>query len=102
MPKGEAHVVAYASRALKKAEMNYTPFLAEMMCAVWAMNHFGFQLRGRKFKLFSDHKPLEKLGKTQTKTLNRLHLLVKDMNFEWLCLDPGEFDREIKERIRLF
>ena len=33
---------------------------------------------------------------------NRLHLLADDMNFEWLCLDPGDFDKEIKEKITCF
>ncbi len=87
-PKNEAHVIAYASRALRKHEKNYTPFLAEMMCAVWAMNHFGVQLRGRKFKLFTDHKPLEKLGKTQTKSFNRLQEAMAEFDFD-LHYYPG-------------
>ena len=37
--KNRFHVIAYASRKLAKHEKNYTPFLAEMMAAVWGMNH---------------------------------------------------------------
>ncbi len=81
-PRGEVHVIAYASRALKKAEANYTPYLAEMMCAVWAMNHFCVELKGRKFTLFTDHKPLEKLSTTHTKTFNRLQEAMLEFDFE--------------------
>ena len=56
-------VIAYASRKLLKHEKNYTPFLLEMHAAVWGMKYFSHHLKGRRFLLFTDHKPLEKLGK---------------------------------------
>ena len=59
---GEHHVLAYASRKLQQHEKNYTPFLLEMQAAVWAMDHFDTYLQGRPFTLFTDHRPLEKLG----------------------------------------
>jgi hypothetical protein len=59
---GKVRVIAYASRALIKHEKNYTPFLLEMLAASWAMDYFDTYLKGRKFKLFTDHKPLEKLS----------------------------------------
>jgi len=31
-----------------------------MLAASWAMDYFDTYLKGRKFKLFTDHKPLEK------------------------------------------
>jgi len=68
--------------------VNYTPYLAEMMCMVWAMNHFSVQLKGRKFKIYTDHKPLEKMGKVHTKTFNRLQEAMSEFNFE-LCYHPG-------------
>ena len=86
---GESHVIAYASRALQKHEENYTPFLAEMMAAVWAMQHFSVYLKGRKFTLFTDHKPLEKLGKVHTKTFNRLQEMMTEFDFE-MCYKPGK------------
>ncbi|MBM3428406.1 MAG: DDE-type integrase/transposase/recombinase, partial [Bacteroidetes bacterium] len=75
-------VIAYASRSLSKHERNYTPFLLEMTAAVWAMDHFDNYLRGKHFTLFTDHKPLEKLGKVHTKTLNRLQQAMMDYSFE--------------------
>ncbi len=71
-PSGEHCVITYASQKLQKHECNYTPFLLGMQAAIWGMEHFGTYLRGRKFTLFTDHRPLEKLGKVHTKALNRL------------------------------
>jgi hypothetical protein len=79
--KDQQRVIAYASRALVKHEKNYTPFLLEMMAAVWGMEHFSTYLRGRKFTLYTDHRPLEKLGTVHTKTLNRLQQAMTDYDF---------------------
>ena len=81
-PQGNHQVIAYASRKLQKHESNYTPFLLEMQAALWGMDHFGTYLRGRHFTLFTDHKPLEKLGKVHTKTLNRLQEAMNSFDFE--------------------
>ena len=69
---GDHHVIAYASCKLQKHEANYTPFLLEMQAALWGMDHYDTYLRGQPFILFTDHRPLEKLGKVHFKTLNRL------------------------------
>jgi len=63
------HVNAYASCKLIKHEENYMPFLQEMHAAMWGMEHFSHHLKGQQFLLFTDHKPLEKLGKVHTSTL---------------------------------
>jgi hypothetical protein len=81
-PDGEHHAIAYASRKLLTHERNYTPFLLEMQAAIWGMNHFDTHLRGRHFILFTDHKPLEKLGKVHTRTLNRLQEAMNQFDFE--------------------
>ena len=52
-----------------------------MMAAVWGMEHFSTYLRGRKFTLYTDHRPLEKLGTVHTKTLNRLQQAMTDYDF---------------------
>ena len=70
--KGKDRVIAYASRSLVNHEKNYTPFLLEMLAASWAMDYFDTYLKGRKFKLFTDHKPLEKLSTIHSKTFYRL------------------------------
>ena len=86
---GEHQVIAYASRKLQKHEGNYTPFLIEMQAALWGMEHFSNYLRGRHFTLFTDHKPLEKLGKVHSKTLNRLQEAMNSYDFE-ICYKKGE------------
>ena len=79
--KSNYRVIAYASRALAKHEKNYTPFLLEMMAGVWAMGHFDNHLRGRKFTLFSDHRPLENLATVHKKTLTRLQEAMLEYDF---------------------
>jgi hypothetical protein len=80
--QGEHCVIAYASRKLQKHERNYTPFLLKMQAAIWGMEHFETYLRDRKFTLYTDHRPLEKLGKVHTKTLNRLQEAMNTFDFE--------------------
>jgi hypothetical protein len=81
-PNGEHCVIAYARRKLQKHECNYTPFLLEMQAAIWGMDHFGIYLRGRKFTLIMDHRPLEKLGKVHNKSLNWLQEVIKTFDFD--------------------
>ena len=80
--EGRFYVISYASRKLLKHEKNYTPFLLEMHAAVWGMDHYSHHLKGKRFLLFTDHKPLEKLGKVHTKTLHRIQEAMMDFDFE--------------------
>jgi hypothetical protein len=75
-------VIAYASRTLASAEKNYPPFLLEMRAATWGMDHFSEYLKGKHFKLYTDHKPLEKMATKHSKTLNQIQLLMTDYDFE--------------------
>jgi len=74
-------VIAYASRALAEHEKNYTPFLLEMLACCWGIDHFEVYLKGRKFVIYSDHRPLEKLSCVHTKTLNRLQEKMNNYDF---------------------
>ena len=95
---GEHAVIANASRKLQKHEMNYTPFLLEMQAAIWGMEHFDTHLQGRHFQLFTDHKPLEKLGKVHTKTLNRLQELMNVFDFEIIYKKGSEMPADFLSR----
>jgi hypothetical protein len=53
-----------------------------MQAAIWGMEHFATNLRGRKFTLITDHRPLEKLAKVHTKTLNRLQEIMNAYDFD--------------------
>jgi hypothetical protein len=79
---GKFYIIAYASKKIEKHEKNYTPFLLEMYAAVWGMEHFSHHLRGKRFLLFTDHKPLEKLGTVRTKTLYRIKEAMLNYDFE--------------------
>ena len=96
--KGDHHVVAYASRKLQKHEANYTPFLLEMQAALWGMDHYDTYLRGRPFILFTDHRPLEKLGKVHSKTLNRLQEAMGRYNFEIVYKKGSEMPADYLSR----
>jgi predicted aspartyl protease len=74
-------VISYASRSLRKSEKNYSVFLLELAAAAWAIEHFRVYLIGRKFVLYTDHKPLEKLTLRHKATLNRLQDAMNEFNF---------------------
>jgi len=74
-PSGEHCIIAYH-------KCNCTPFLLEMQAANWGMEHFGTYLIGQKFTLFTDQRPLEKLGKVHTKIFNRLQEIINTYYFE--------------------
>ena len=95
---GEHCVIAYASRKLQKHEKNYTPFLLEMQAAIWGMEHFATHLKGRHFTLFTDHKPLEKLGKVHTRTLNRLQEAMNTYDFEIIYKKGSEMPADFLSR----
>ena len=80
--KGNFHVISYGSRQLITHEKNYSPYLVEMAAAVWGIEHYDNYLRGKRFILYTDHKPLEKLNHLHKKTLNRLQLTMLDYDFE--------------------
>lgn len=85
---GSDKPIAFASRTLNKSEENYSAIEKELLAIVWACKYFRPYLYGRKFTLYTDHKPL-------TFSLN-----LKDSNsrlIHWrLYLE--EFDYEIKYR----
>ena len=78
---GVPRAVGFASRGLSKHEKNYSAYLLELQAACFGIEYFDVYLRGRKFSLYTDHRPLEKLSTVHTRTLNRLQHLMLDYNF---------------------
>ena len=58
---GTEHPVAYASRSLSPAELNYAQLDKEGLAIIFGVKRFHQYLLGRKFTIYSDHKPLEHL-----------------------------------------
>jgi len=79
---GTERAIAFASRGLKPNEKNYSAYLLELAAAAWAIDNFSVYLRGRRFTLYTDHKPLENLSKIHTKTLNRLQQQLLEYDFD--------------------
>ncbi len=79
--EGNFHAISFASHQLKDHEKNYLPFLLEAAAAIWGMDFFNEYLRGKQFILYTDHKPLEKLGHLHSKMLNRLQTALLEHDF---------------------
>ena len=56
---GEDRVICYASRGLTDVERRYSQTEREALAMVWSCERFHVYLYGRKFELWTDHKPLE-------------------------------------------
>jgi hypothetical protein len=69
-----------------------------MQAAIFGMETFEDNLRGWHFKLFTDHKPLEKLGKVHTKTLNRLQQMMNQFSFEIIYKQGNEMPADFLSR----
>lgn len=81
-PDGSRRPVGYASRRLNAHEKNYPAFLCEMQAAVYGMEFFDHYLRGARFMLYTDHKPMVRLSTVHTKTLSRLRLKMLELHPE--------------------
>ncbi|PIK59033.1 hypothetical protein BSL78_04060 [Apostichopus japonicus] len=77
--------VHFASKALTRAEANYSNIERETLAAVWATNYFKYYVFGRKFIICSDHKPLEDIAKKDISKmpsrLQRLMLQLQGYNY---------------------
>lgn len=75
--------VAYASRVLNKAEINYCTIEKELLAIVWAVKHFRPYLYGRKFQILTDHRPLVYLFSMNNPSsrLTKFRLVLEEFDF---------------------
>ena len=52
-------VVAYAAKALSKAERNYSTTRKELLALIWGVEHFAPYLTGKQFMARTDHNALK-------------------------------------------
>jgi len=90
-PVGKDRPVAYASRTLTKSEINYSTIEKELLAIIWACKHFRPYLFGKKFTLFTDHKPLTYIFslKTPNSKLVRWRLALEEYQYE-IRYRPGK------------
>lgn len=75
--------VAYASRTLNKAEINYPTIEKELLAIVWSVKYFRPYLYGRRFKIQTDHRPLIYLFgmRDPSSRLLKFRLQLEEYNF---------------------
>jgi hypothetical protein len=76
--------IAYASRTLNEAELNYATIEKELLAIVWACKHFRPYLLGCKFKIITDHKGLTWIFKVKdpSSRLMRWKLILEEYEYE--------------------
>lgn len=81
---GSDKPIAYASRTLNDAETRYSTIEKELLAIVWATKHFRPYLYGRKFTIYTDHRPLAwlKTIKEPNSKLTRWKLRLEEFDYD--------------------
>lgn len=81
---GSDKPISYASRTLNESELNYSTIEKELLAIVWATKYFRPYLFGRKFKIYTDHRPLQWVMslKEPNARLTRWRLKLSEYDFE--------------------
>ena len=88
----EYRVICYASRSLSDVERRYSQTEKEALALVWACERFHSYLYGTKFKLLTDHKPLEFIYSPRSKPSARIERWVLRLQpYDYIvCHIPGK------------
>ena len=69
---GTTHNISYASRSLTDTERRYSQTETEALAVVWVCDKFHLYLVGKRFLLYTDHKPLEMIYNPKSKPPPRI------------------------------
>jgi len=85
------YTVAYASRSLKGAELNYTVTELECLAIVWALRKWYASLLGRRVKIHTDHRALKFLSACadDSSRIARWITFLNEFDIE-ICQVPGK------------
>lgn len=85
--------VAYASRTLNDTETRYSTIEKELLAIIWACKYFRPYLYGRKFKIYTDHRPLMWLHnlKEPNSKLMRWRLRLEEFDYQ-IIYKKGKFN----------
>ena len=78
----EVYHIAFMSKSLTGAQLNWSVKEKECYTIVYALKRFEYLLRGRRFKLFTDHSNLLYLQSESSQKVIRWRLFVQDYDFE--------------------
>ena len=87
------HPIAYSSRKLSFAEVNYTTNEREGLAMVYALQKFRYYLLGGHFNMFTDHSALQYLVNKPVLggRIYRWLLLFQEFDFE-IVVNPGQLN----------
>ncbi|XP_076384553.1 uncharacterized protein LOC143263569 [Megalopta genalis] len=80
---GKDKPIAYASRLLQGAELNYSTIEKECLAIVYCVQHFRPYIYGRRFKLITDHRPLVWVNSVKDPTSRLLRWRLKLAEYEY-------------------
>lgn len=93
---GQDKPIAYASRSLNKAEINYSTIHRELLAIVWAVQHFRPYLYGRKFTILTDHRPLSWLFSCKDPSSRLIRWRLKLEEFDYVIkYKPGRVNSNV-------
>lgn len=82
---GSDKPIAYASRTLNESEKNYSTIMKELLSLTWATQYFRPYLFGRRFIIYTDHRPLKwlfSLKEHQNSMFIRWRTKLQDYDFD--------------------